>query len=304
MDGVVSVSVGLANATFHNNALKYRAFGSLPAPVTSVSVNLRTREENGVLLRSSNGLESFCMGLLNSSILLKIGGRTDEEALAFTSEVEVSDGAWHRVELRKMDVYNPEKPWNLLVDGRDTNFSGTWGPGAGAGLDFLNHSVIWLAENFTGCLGEVRIGGVYLPLVTGLAEEVPQFSRFTLFVVTKEARLGCRGAPVCLSQPCLNNGSCQDLFNHYGCKCAPGWEGENCQDDVDECTSGPCVNGVCRDLPGGYQCQCDRGYGGRRCDEDVDECQELPCENRGSCVNSVGGFGCICPPEYDGPLCQ
>ncbi|XP_062854371.1 protein crumbs homolog 2b [Trichomycterus rosablanca] len=290
----------LASATLENNALKYSANGSLPAPVTSVSMKLRTREESGILLRTSNGPEYFCMGLLNSSILLKIHSSNNQEVLAFTSEVEVSDGVWHHVELRKLGTYYSVKRWHLLIDGQATSFSRAFS----ANLDFLNHSIVWLAENYTGCLGEVRIGGVYLPLVKGAQEEVPQFSRFTTYWGTKEPQLGCRGAPLCLSQPCLNNGSCQDLFNLYSCNCAPGWEGENCQDDVDECASGPCVNGICRDLPGDYQCQCARGYTGRRCNEDIDECQELPCSNGGSCVNKVGGYTCICPPEYSGPLCQ
>lgn len=292
------LSLGLANATFENSALKYSASGSLSAPVTLVSVKLRTRSENGTLLRTSNGLEFFYMGLMNSFILVKI--HKSQEVLALYSEVEVSDGEWHHVELRKTGSRHVLSLWNLTVDGQVAGLSQAFA----ANLDFFNHSTVWLADNFTGCLGEVRIGGVYLPLVGGIHEEAPQFSQFIQYGSTKEPQIGCSGAPLCLLHPCLNNGSCQDLFNHYSCNCAPGWQGENCQDDVNECISGPCIHGTCRNLPGEYLCQCAQGYRGKHCEEDVDECQELHCENTGSCVNTVGGYTCICPPAYSGPFCQ
>lgn len=220
--------------------------------------------------------------------------------LAFSNELEVSDGEWHHVEFRKTGSHDALSFWNLTVDGQVIGLSQEFA----ANLNFFNHSYMWLAENFTGCLGEVRIGGVYLPLVGGIYEEAPQMSQFIYYGSTQEPQIGCRGAPLCLLHPCVNNGSCQDLFNHYSCDCAPGWQGEYCQDDIDECISGPCIHGTCRNLPGEYLCQCALGYRGRHCDEDVNECQELRCENTGTCVNIVGGYTCICPPSYSGPLCQ
>lgn len=237
---------------------------------------------------------------MNSFVLLKIHTSKSQEMLAFYSKVEVSDGEWHYVDLRKTGSLNATSVWNLTVDGQVAGLSQTFA----ANLDFFNHSTLWLAENFTGCLGEVRIGGVYLPLVRGIHEEAPQFSQFISYGSRKEPQIGCSGAPMCSQHPCFNNGSCRDLFNHYSCDCAPGWQGENCQDDDDECISKPCIHGTCKNLPGEYLCQCNQGYQGRHCDEDVDECQELHCENTGTCVNTMGGYTCICPPAYSGPLCQ
>ncbi|XP_066501005.1 protein crumbs homolog 2b [Hoplias malabaricus] len=289
----------LANATFENNALKYAANGSLSVSVTMVSVELRTREDTGTILRASSGLEFFCMGLINSSLLVKIRSGDSLDVQAFASSVEVSDGAWHRVEVRKSARHLLSR-WHLFLDGKAAGLSRV----VAGNLDFFNHSTVWLAENFTGCLGEVRIGGVYLPLVEGLQVEGTQGPQFTRYGGLAEPELGCISAPVCHSQLCYNDGVCQDVFNHYRCDCAPGWGGEHCQDDIDECASGPCVHGTCRDLLGEYQCDCARGYTGPRCDEDVDECQEHPCEHGGSCMNTVGGYNCTCPPDYRGPNCQ
>ncbi len=39
-----------------------------------------------------------------------------------------------------------------------------------------------------------------------------------------------------------------------------GWEGEHCQDNVDECLGSPCVNGgMCADTQGGFVCSCPFG---------------------------------------------
>ncbi|XP_056628217.1 protein crumbs homolog 2b [Triplophysa dalaica] len=290
----------LANSTFQSNALKFNATGSLRISVTNISIELRTREVNGTLLRASNGLEFFCMGLLNSSLIVKLRGGNSLETQAFVSKVPVSDGEWHQVELFTSGSPNAASRWHLSVDGVEAGDS----LAASGNMDFFNHSVVWLAENFTGCLGEVRIGGVYLPFAGVLEEEVPQTSKFIRIGEVAKPQLGCYGAPLCILEPCQNNGTCRDLFNLFHCECAPGWMGDLCQDNIDECGQQPCVYGTCRDLPGDYECLCAAGYSGGNCQVEVDECQDHRCENGGSCVDAVGGYTCVCPPGHTGPFCQ
>ena len=38
-------------------------------------------------------------------------------------------------------------------------------------------------------------------------------------------------------------GRCIDLLNNYSCSCYLGFEGRNCDVDIDYCKSSPCVNG-------------------------------------------------------------
>lgn len=291
---------GLANATFESNALKFSANGSLFLPVTSISMQLRTREENGTLLRASSRLEFFCMGLLNSSLIVKFRDGNSLEVNAFTSDVPVSDGDWHQVELYTSSPRISASRWHLAVDGRSAGFS----LAAAGNMDFFNSSTVLLAENYTGCLGEVRIGGVYLPFFGHLEEEAPQTSQYIRVGGISEPRLGCTSSSSCLSDPCLNNGTCTDLFNLLSCACGPGWTGERCQENVDECGWQPCVRGTCRDVPGDYECQCIPGYTGKNCQLEVPECQEHRCENGGSCVAAVTGYTCVCPPDHTGPFCQ
>lgn len=209
--------------------------------VTSVSMDIRTREENGVLLRATNGAEVFCLGLLNSSLLVKLLSGNSLELQAFTSDLPISDGTWHHLHLAMTDPLQPVSRWRLTVDGRRAGST----MGTAGHLNFLNNTTVWLAENYTGCLGEVRVGGVYLPLLDD--QDAPQAVRF-IRQGGQENKMGCVGADVCQSQPCLNQGTCQDLWNLFNCSCAPGWEGEFCQKDTDECASGPCAHGTCTDL--------------------------------------------------------
>jgi hypothetical protein len=71
----------------------------------------------------------------------------------------------------------------------------------------------------------------------------------------------------CDPNPCYNGGTCNpDGSGGYTCTCAPGYNGTNCENEIDECESSPCVNGECRDLVNGYSCECQPGWTGTNCD--------------------------------------
>lgn len=73
--------------------------------------------------------------------------------------------------------------------------------------------------------------------------------------------------PVTLGPKCFNNGKCTDRVGGYSCICPPGFVGERCEGDVNECLSNPCdARGTqnCVQRVNDYKCECRPGYAGER----------------------------------------
>ena len=80
-------------------------------------------------------------------------------------------------------------------------------------------------------------------------------------------------ADPCLSNPCFNSGTCQNLGNNYQCTCPIGFTGPRCE-TADPCMSNPCLNsGTCQNIGNNvYQCTCAQGFTGTRCQSMHDFC--------------------------------
>lgn len=66
-----------------------------------------------------------------------------------------------------------------------------------------------------------------------------------------------------------------DGVNTFSCHCLPGFTGDKCQTDMNECLSEPCKNGgTCSDYVNSYTCKCQVGFDGVHCENNIDECTE------------------------------
>lgn len=74
--------------------------------------------------------------------------------------------------------------------------------------------------------------------------------------------------------------------------------------NIDECESKPCVHGMCEDGVGEFKCYCLPGYGGELCEFEYDECDSSPCVNNGACEDLIAGYKCHCGPGYSGRRCE
>ncbi|KAM9847514.1 protein eyes shut homolog [Aulostomus maculatus] len=115
-------------------------------------------------------------------------------------------------------------------------------------------------------------------------------------------RLPCPGN----LQPCANGGRCVlNSANSYTCICAPGWSGQTCRVNVNDCVHHWCQNGAtCVDETDGYSCLCPRGYTGAFCEEDIDYCVGRRCSEHGVCVDQQYNFTCRCMLGFEGSLCE
>ncbi|XP_059150292.1 uncharacterized protein LOC131937116 [Physella acuta] len=86
-------------------------------------------------------------------------------------------------------------------------------------------------------------------------------------------------------------------------ECEDNFYGSNC---LNHCECGP--QSVCNKING--SCACIEGWEGDNCDKDVDECAEkvANCSSTEVCVNTEGGFVCECQPGWgrisDGCQCE
>jgi len=124
----------------------------------------------------------------------------------------------------------------------------------------------------------------------------------------------------CIPDDVCNKGTCVDLLNNFTCDCFPGYEGNRCQTEINECTRyQPCKNGAqnrCTDRVNDYFCNCPdffngKQYGGKNCTFEFTACKSSPCLNGARCSNvlideaaSLQAFSCECAAGFTGKVCN
>lgn len=121
----------------------------------------------------------------------------------------------------------------------------------------------------------------------------------------------------------INNISQERSINAWRCRCYPGYTGVQCEHNIHECKSSPCLQGQeCIDGVNQYECSCNNcvfglcvvegtsimcrcfpGFTGDNCSRNVNECDFNPCIH-GECVDFVNGYVCSCYENYTGRNCD
>ena len=262
---------GSAEATFDGNSsvIQYsNTVLNIPRqPLITVSFRLRTRDFNAVILHLQHNVSSWFISIQLSDGKLQIVHDVGA-ALWPNTDIFVADGVWHeiRVEIAHNVTF-------VIIDGNSTEDQQIVNSRLQNFVD--NNCIVFIGADaehtnyFKGCLDDVRINSLLLPFFTR-AELVNDTSleRFDVEQMTA-VEIGCHGDDVCSATAlCLNNGTCQDVWNAHVCDCAAGFNGTSCENNIDECAAGnDCENGAtCVDAVASYSCICAPGFSGLRYD--------------------------------------
>ncbi|MBN3292493.1 NOTC2 protein, partial [Polypterus senegalus] len=59
--------------------------------------------------------------------------------------------------------------------------------------------------------------------------------------------------------------------------------------------------GTCRSTGAlSYECHCLPGFNGTDCEINIDDCVQHHCKNGGTCVDGPNTYNCQCPPHWTG----
>ena len=228
----------------------------------SISLGLRTTHSNQAVM-SAVGPVDF--NLLEVNEVGEIRYRFDfgsGEGHVTIRDVPVNDGEWHQVSLERHG-----NSARLALDRRHEEQGSA--PGINDVLNLKNSSsdesqdLIFFGSQivvpnggvvagFNGCLDDVRMDGVALPM------HVRADSRVDHLAEVVNVGFTCSRGPMapagpCGANPCRNGGKCTSKTTNgtVNCSCPQRFKGFYCQVDTDPCASNPCLHGGrCISSPG------------------------------------------------------
>ena len=160
--------------------------------------------------------------------------------------------------------------------------------------------------------GSLPVGVESDPIRFSINDETDRASVvFSFEIVCAENFYGVDCSQSCNKSDCSGNGQCRAIVNSndFACVCDPGFTGETCDVNIDECETMniDCNgNGQCLDGTNNFTCNCDAGFTGEQCEVNIDNCESIdnPCNWHGHCVDHINDISCICEPGYTGKTCE
>ncbi|KAK2152978.1 hypothetical protein NP493_2378g00005 [Ridgeia piscesae] len=127
--------------------------------------------------------------------------------------------------------------------------------------------------------------------------------------VVKVNLCNCSGRGQCLFELLADGYELKQTFRIVQCNCSIGWEGDNCESDMDGCQDNPCTAGtICTDVSPAEQVASGKSHICSECPagtEDnggiclhIDECVEGTSGCEQVCENTIGSYVCSCVDGY------
>ncbi|XP_061758299.1 neural-cadherin-like [Nerophis ophidion] len=249
----------------------YQLAAPLPARRTAVQIMVRTRKHSSTLVSLTARLQieyltlEIRQGLL--SVLYNLG---DGDYNVTLPTYRLDNGEWHQVSL---DRYDNEMTLRLDGGGGPREVTGSRGRSREIVID---PTLVMVANafpptsnrSFQGCLRDVRLNGLHLPL------ELQQTQEGVSLVSVQGITPGCR-SDSCRNNQCSPPFTCVDLWQVHECRCPPGHmvrvNGSRKWCAYTACARRPCHGGVCVSQSSAkFTCRCPEGHGGRLCESRLD----------------------------------
>ncbi|XP_043555728.1 protein crumbs homolog 1 isoform X1 [Chiloscyllium plagiosum] len=302
----------LVNATFNGRKsdLVFRGNGKIKRELTNITFSFRTRDSNAVILHAEKEQDFITIAIQQCHLIFTMQSGNSLGNLSILSSRAISDGFWHDVTLYIIDPFLQYSRWQMVIDKKEEMVTSTVISG---NLNFLLEGTdIYLGSggpkkggSLAGCLNTLKLGGISLPYFANDNMHIiqPQQEQF-IKISSSPIIMGCPTKNICVSNPCKNNGSCEDMVSYYHCNCAAGWTGLNCDVNINECESGPCIHGNCTDKVSAYKCTCKSGFKGTNCEINIDNCWKHKCANGATCIDAINSYTCSCPDNFTGRFCE
>ena len=327
-----------------NSYVQYSSVQHNDASSLQLSFYVKTRHPVGTFYYSGGVVDYCLLEISKGFVQFKWDCGSGEGVVRVTNQ-RVDDGKWHFIELMREGTVSV-----LSVDGiKSSGIS----PGENDVLSVNASHIIFGAYlsssngrnvdyGFVGCLDQITLNGLKLPLSTTYSDLDSSVSLKRLMNVDLTCLENLPAPGVCSSHPCSNGGTCLELSksqfkcsclekftgsqcevntapcspslclnggeclvtgHNFTCKCPRPLSGKYCEYGV-HCSPNPCLNGgLCEEGSKGPICKC-RHFTGLRCAEDLNECASVPCQNGGTCLNFFGGFTCRCSEGFSGQYCN
>ncbi|XP_076467657.1 protocadherin Fat 1-like [Babylonia areolata] len=282
----------------------------------SLSVKFRTRQSSAILMYAKGQVDYSILAVEEGSLVYRFNCGSGEGQVWVP--VDVSDGQWHTVSVERTgrlaeimldEAYTamgiaPGIHERLNLDSEKVYF--------GAKVDILRNGYGDISEGFEGCMDDIRMFNIPLPLQGSNSIAHSQHFELVSFhcqdsstrkVTTTVAGVG---KSVCSSSECLNSGVCQvTVASTYSCVCSSRFEGARCELDTNPCADFPCHNeGQClidKEVPNTFVCHCPNNLLGMRCTYGPN-CRPNPCLHGGICIEGPTSALCHCSPGFAGEM--
>ncbi|KAK9402243.1 vitamin K-dependent protein S [Crotalus adamanteus] len=158
-----------------------------------------------------------------------------------------------------------------------------------------NPETDYFYPRYLDCLASFRTGIFRMPSLT---PDSPADLRSCVTIISDQ----------CNPLPCNVDGyeECRDGQATFTCTCKPGWQGDKCEEDINECDDPINKNGgcdqICVNFRGSYRCYCEDGY--------YIQPNKMDCKDRNECIlyqnicgtarckNTPGKYECECETGF------